>query len=62
MSSRALERNKNVVCIAGCVALAVTVCYLAPEYGHQPMYFFAGCFYALTGLVRLRTRWLSDIS
>jgi hypothetical protein len=46
--------------MVGCIAAGAFVCYMAPEYGYSPMYFFAACFYALTGAVRFVLRWRSD--
>lgn len=39
--------------IVGCVALATAFCYLAPEEGYSPVWFFSVCLYLLTGVARI---------
>lgn len=43
--------------ILGCIAAAVAFCYLAPEYGYDPVLFFSVLFYGLTAA----TRWVLRI-
>jgi hypothetical protein len=38
--------------IIGAVAVAVALCYAAPEYGYSPVLFFALVFYAVAGILR----------
>jgi hypothetical protein len=37
----------------GCVAGAALFCFVAPEYGYDPVPFFAVFFYAVTGTIRI---------
>jgi hypothetical protein len=43
----------EVAWLLGSAAAATAFCFIAPEYGYDPVPFFTICFYLLTGLVRL---------
>jgi hypothetical protein len=57
---------REVAWLLGCVAAAAVFCLIAPEYGYDPVPFFAVCFYLMTGIVRLFlryfVRWLSRLN
>lgn len=42
----------EVLWLLGSVAAAALFCFIAPEYGYDPVPFFAGCFYLLIGVAR----------
>jgi hypothetical protein len=44
---------REVAWLFGCVAAATTFCFVAPEYGYDPVPFFTICLYLLTGVARL---------
>jgi hypothetical protein len=44
---------REVAWLLGCSAAATVFCFIAREYGYDPVPFFAICFYLLTGLARL---------
>jgi hypothetical protein len=46
--------------IGGCVALAIALCYTAPEYGCSPVPFFSLCFYILSGVARSCVRGMAS--
>jgi hypothetical protein len=48
--------RREAAWILGCIAAAVGFCYLAPEYGYDPVPFLSLLFYGLTALVRFVVR------
>ena len=54
---------REVTWLVGCVVAATAFCFIAPEYGYDPVPFFTICLYVLTGIARLFLhyflRWLS---
>lgn len=49
---------REVLWLLGCIAAATLFCFIAPEYGYDPVPFSAGCFYLLIGVPRFFIFWL----
>ncbi len=45
--------QREVRWLVGCVVAATAFCFIAPEYGYDPVPFFTICLYLLTGIARL---------
>jgi hypothetical protein len=48
---------REVAWLLGCIAAATAFCFVAPEYGYDPVPFFTIFFYLLTGIARLFLRY-----
>ena len=53
--------RKEGAWVAACVTAAIALCYLAPEYGYSPVWFFSVLFYVISGLLRLLFKFLRNL-